>query len=143
MMLWRGRRSGRRSTLCKTMLVHPNIMNISLFSTQNFARNQTIQDVCTEPNNIKKNSVFTTVWWPNSLSQKFILQVKANITTWFYLSFSRITRYTLLLLASPLQLQQYYSKPVKLMAIMIGFSMKPNTLCFVVSIPILNRILLL
>ena len=48
---------------CQTMLVHRNIINISLFSTQFFVREQTRQDVCTEPQQFKKSLIFTFVWW--------------------------------------------------------------------------------
>ena len=112
------------------MLVHANMMNIHTFSTQFFKRNQTRPDVCTEQNKFEKTSIFTIVGSSNSSPQKFILQLKVNITTWFCLSFARITGPAPLLLTSQHQLQPYHIRPLQLIAILFGFNMKTNTLCF-------------
>ena len=83
---------------CKTMLVHPNMMNICSFSSQFFTHNQATQDVCTEGNEFKKKSILTGVRPSHSLSRKFILQQTINITTRFHISFSLITGATLFVL---------------------------------------------
>ena len=85
--------------LCKTMLVHSNIMNICPFSTQFFTRNQATPDVCTEQNELKKISTFTTVWPLHLSPQKFVLHLTRNIITWFSVSLSCITHDKLLALS--------------------------------------------
>ena len=126
---------------CQTMLVHSNMMNISLFSNRFFTRKQTREDVCTERNKLEKKSIFTFVWSSNSSSQKFVLQPDVNISTWFYLSFSCIANNTLLLLASKHQQQSYFIKTLVFIACLLSFDMKTNIICFIVNILIWNRIL--
>ena len=108
------------------MLVHPSIMNISHFSTQIFARNQAIQDVCTEPNNIKKKSIFITVWSLNSLSQKFILQPKVTVTWRLSLSVALITPILCFFLPLTTNSNHIVSKLLSLLILYLFWCQKPT-----------------
>ena len=118
----------------KTMLVHPNVLNTYHFLTQFFAHNQTIQDVCTERNELNKNSIFITVWSSHLSSQKFVLHLIINITTLVYVSLSCTTGDTMLSLVYQHRVKPYYIQSLEFIAIMVGFDIETNTLCCVVYI---------
>ena len=120
------------------MLVHPNITKIRSFSTQFFACDQTRQDVCTEPNKLKKISIFTTVWSSHLLSQKLILQNTLNIATWFHILFSRIIGNTARIFIKKYRLQPYYIKTLWFTTMLVCLMSTTNTLCCVVNLRILN-----
>ena len=116
------------------MLVHSNTVNICTFSTQFSTRSQTIQDVCTERNELNKNSIFMTIWSSYFSSQKLVLQLPQNITTLFHVSLSSITRNILLLLIDNINSNNIVSKLFGLLQFLLVLILKTNTLCCVVII---------
>ena len=123
------------------MLVHCNIMNISLFSTQIFTRNRTIQDVCTERNKFKKNSTFTIVRSWHSSSQKFILPHLINIATLIHICLSYISDDTLCFFSLLYAIESYYTKTLMLARCFLLYMLKTNTYRCIFIIRIGNRIL--
>ena len=92
---------------CQTMLVHVTTVSISFFSTRFFGYDETTSDVCTERQQLDKNSILTTVSPPESSSQKFTLQHMGNIPALFHVCFSSIDAVFCVCICDKIWLQHY------------------------------------